>query len=83
MKTPNLLISVLFAALLALAGFGAAAAPHDCAAHCAKHTDKDAKMCLTHCTTGAAAGHDCAAHCASQSSDDLDNACALHCAAAK
>ncbi|MFH0342728.1 MAG: hypothetical protein ACHBNF_11490 [Chromatiales bacterium] len=82
MKTQQLIISTLFAALLALAGFGAAAeSPHDCAAHCASHTDKDAKMCVDHCKNGGVAwDHACATHCASQAGDDKDQMCAKHCA---
>jgi hypothetical protein len=77
MKTRNLLISVALAALFALPVY--AAAPHDCAVHCATHTDKEANMCLNHCKGDPAAStHDCAKHCAAQPGDK-DHACALHC----
>lgn len=76
MKTRNLFITLTLAALFA---FPVYAAPHDCVAHCAGHTDKDAKMCETHCKGDAAsAGHDCATHCAAQPGDN-DHVCAVHC----
>ena len=77
MKARNLILTFALAALFALP---VAAAPHDCAAHCVNHTDKDAKMCTDHCGANPAAGdHNCATHCAAQPGDK-DQACALHCA---
>jgi hypothetical protein len=76
MKTRNLFISIFIAALFALP---VSAAEHNCAKHCAGHTDKDAQMCVTHCKGDAAASdHNCATHCAAQPGDK-DQACALHC----
>ncbi len=91
MKNTKLFKLIVFTIVLGFASFGVAAAPeaaqqaapHYCAAHCAKHTDPEAKMCMTHCTTGVAEGHDCAAHCKSQSDIDKDQACAMHCANSK
>ena len=83
MKSSKLFILIAFAALLGLAGFSVAAAPHDCPAHCAKHTDDGAKMCMDHCSTGGAPGHDCAVHCKSLPGEDADQACAVHCSNAK
>ena len=69
-------MTIVLATLFALPVY---AAPHDCAAHCAIHTDKEANMCVNHCKgDSAAATHDCAKHCAAQSGDK-DHACALHC----
>lgn len=78
MKTRNLFITIALAALFALP-VAAADAPHDCAAHCATHTDKDAKMCVDHCKSNTGVEHNCAKHCATEVSGK-DNACALHCA---
>lgn len=80
MRIQRLVLSTLFATLLAFAGFAVAATPHDCAAHCASHTDKDAKMCVDHCKGSVVWDHACATHCASQASDDKDQMCANHCA---
>ena len=80
MKIKKLLALIALSVSLGLAGFQAVAAPHFCAAHCASHSDPDAKMCTTHCSTGMAEGHDCAVHCKSQSADDQDQSCAMHCA---
>lgn len=81
MKNTKLFIRIAFAAFLGLAGFQVAAAEHDCAAHCATHTDPNAKMCMDHCSGAAVSDHDCAAHCKSLPADDQDQACAMHCSA--
>ncbi len=83
MKNTKLFIILTFTTFLGFASFGVTAEPHFCAAHCAKHTDKDAKMCMNHCTTGKAEGHMCATHCSTQVADDPDHACAMHCANSK
>lgn len=79
MKRTKLFKLIALVASLGLASFQVVAEPHDCAAHCAKHTDANAKMCTTHCSSGAAEGHDCAAHCKSLPTGDQDQACAMHC----
>lgn len=79
MKGTKLFILIAFTTFLGLAGFEVAAAPHYCAAHCASHTDTNAKMCMTHCTTGVAESHDCAIHCKNLPANDQDQACAMHC----
>lgn len=79
MKKSRLFILIVFTAFLGLAGFEVLAEPHDCATHCAAHTDAGAKMCKTHCATGAAENHDCATHCKEMPVNDADNACAIHC----
>lgn len=79
MKCTKLFVLIAFAAFLGLVGIQVAAAEHDCAAHCATHTDPDAKMCTDHCSGVATADHDCAAHCKSLPADDPDQDCAKHC----
>gem|GEM_PF-1076163 len=83
MKNTKLFVLIAFATFLGLAGFGVSAEPHFCAAHCASHTDSNAKMCMTHCTTGMAKGHNCASHCKNQPASDQDQACAMHCTNSK
>lgn len=83
MKNTKLFKLIALVASLGLVSFQVAAEPHFCAAHCAKHGDTNAKMCMTHCSSGVAEGHDCAAHCKSLPTDDQDQACAMHCSDTK
>jgi len=79
MRNKKYFLLIAFTLFLGLAGFEVAAEPHYCAAHCASHTDTDAKMCMTHCTTGVAENHDCTSHCKNMPANDQDQACATHC----
>ncbi len=80
MKTQPLVLSLLFAVSMLITGFAMAADTHDCAAHCATHSDKDGKMCAEHCKGGLVWDHACATHCSAQASDAKGEMCAKHCA---